>query len=67
MRDNTAQEVTFRSPEAWEGRNSMNTCPNGASEESIGIYAKNKCQWNGCLIHLEPRPQRYGRLKLQGP
>ena len=28
-----------RSPEGWEGRNSMNTCPNGASEESISIYA----------------------------
>ena len=23
----------------------MNTCLNGASEESIGIYTKTRCQW----------------------
>ena len=56
MRDNTAQGVMLRSPEAWEGCNSVNTFPNGASEESINIYAKNKCQWNDYLIDLEPRP-----------
>ena len=38
------------SPEFLEGCNSLNTCLNGASEESIGIYAKNRCQWSGCLI-----------------
>ena len=67
VRDNTVQVVTPKSPEAWEGYNSMNTCLNGASKESIGIYAKNKCQWSGCLIDLEPKPQKYGHLKLQGP
>ena len=67
MRDNTAQGVTLGSPEAWEGHNSVNTCSNGASEESIGIYAKNRCQWSGSSIDLESGPQRYGRLKLQGP
>ena len=40
MRDNTAQGVTPGSPEAWEGCNSVNIFSNGASEESIGIYAK---------------------------
>ena len=67
VRDNIAQRVTPGSPKAWEGPNSMNTCPNGASEESIGIYAKNRCQWSGCLIDLEPELQNYGRLKPQGP
>ena len=67
VRDNTAQGVTPGSLEAWEGRNSVNTCPNGASEEFIGIYAKSRCQWNGCLTDLEPKPQSYGHLKLQGP
>ena len=33
-------------PEAWEGRNSMNTCSNKASEESIAIHAKSRCQWS---------------------
>ena len=67
VRDNSAQRVTPGSPEAWEERNSMNTCSNGASEESIGIYAKSRCQWSGCLINLDPRPRKYGRLKPQGP
>ena len=38
-RDNIVQRVTPRSPEAWEGRNSVNTCSNGASEKSISMYA----------------------------
>ena len=67
VRDSTAQGVTSRSLEAWEGRNSVNTCSNGASEESISIYVKIRCQWSGCLIHLEPGPRRYGGLKLHGP
>ena len=29
VRDNTAQGVTPESPEAWEGRNSVNTYLNG--------------------------------------
>ena len=35
--DNTAQGVTPRSLEAWEGHNSINTYSNGASEEFISI------------------------------
>ena len=65
--DSTAQGVMPRSSAAWEGRNSMNTCSNMTSEESIGIYAKSKCQWSGRLIDLESEPQRYGHLKPQGP
>ena len=55
VRDSTAQGVTPRSPEAWEGCNLVNTCPNGASEESIGIYANSRCQWSSGLMDLEPR------------
>ena len=33
-----------------EGHNSLDTYQNGASKESIGIYAKNRCQWSSCLI-----------------
>ena len=43
VKDNTAQVVRPGSPKSWEGRNSINTCANGASEESIGIYAKSRC------------------------
>ena len=50
VRDNIVQGVTPGSPKSLEGRNSVNTCPNGASEEFIGIYAKNRCQWSGRLI-----------------
>ena len=47
------QRVTLGSSEAWEGCNSVNTCPNRTSEESIGIYVKIRCQWNGRSIDLE--------------
>ena len=47
MRDSTSQGVTPRSPDSLEGRNSVNTCSNRASDESIGIYAKSKWQWKG--------------------
>ena len=67
VRDSTPQGVTPGSPDSLEGRNSVRTCSNGASEEFIGIYAKSTCQWSGRLIELEPRPQSYGRLKPQGP
>ena len=67
VRDNTTQGVMPGSPEAWEGRNSVNTCSNGTSEESIAIYAKSRCQWSGRSIDLKREPRRYGRLKLQGP
>ena len=66
-RESIAQGVMLGSPEAWKGRNSVNTCLNGASEVSISIYKKSRCQWSGCLIDLEPEPQRYGHLKLQRP
>ena len=67
VKDSTIQRVMPGSPEAWKGGNSLNTCPNGASKESIGMYTKSQCQWNGCLIDLELEPQRYGHLKLQRP
>ena len=47
VRDSTAQGVKPASPESLEGRNLVNTCPNGANEESIDIYAKSRCQ---CLV-----------------
>ena len=50
VRDNTVQRLTPGSPESLEGCNSVNTCLNGASEESIGIYPKSRCQWSGRLI-----------------
>ena len=40
VRETSVQGVTPRSPKSLEGHNSMNTYPNGASEEFIGIYAK---------------------------
>ena len=67
VRDSTPLGVTLGSPDSLEGRNSVNTCSNGASEEPIGIYAKSRCQWIGRLTDLEPEPQSYGRLKPQGP
>ena len=56
VRDNTSHEVTPKSSDSLEGCNSVNTCLNGASEESIGIYAKSRCQWSGRSIDLEPGP-----------
>ena len=67
VRDSTPQGVTPGSPDSLEGRNSVDTCSNRASKESIGIYAKSRCQWSGRLTALEPGPQCYGRLKPQGP
>ena len=67
MRDNTPQGVTPGSSDSLEGCNSVNTCSNGASEESIGIYAKSRYQWSGCLADLDPEPRSYGRLKPHGP
>ena len=67
VRDSTPEGVTPGGPDSLEGRNSVDTSSNRASEESIGIYAKSRCQWTGRLIVLEPGPQSYGRLKLQGP
>ena len=42
VRDNTPQGVTPGSPDSLEGRNSVDTCSNGASDEPIGIYAKSR-------------------------
>ena len=67
VRDRTPQRVMPGSPDSLEGRNSVSTCSNGANEESIGIYAKSRYQWSGRLMDLDPRPQRYGRLKPHGP
>ena len=67
VRDNTVQGVTPESPKSLEGRNSVNTCPNGAFEESIGIYSKRRCQWSGRLIKIELGQRRYGSLNPQGP
>ena len=67
VRDNTIQGVTPGSPDSLEGRNSVNTCPNGASEQSIGIYSKSTCQWSGRLIKKEFGQGGYGRLNPQGP
>ena len=66
-RDSTPQGVMPGSPDSLEGRNSVSTCSNGASEEPISMNAKSRCQWSGRLIELEPGPQSYGRLKPQGP
>ena len=49
-RDSTVQGVMPRSSKSLEGHNSLNTCSNEASEESIRIYTKIKCQWSGCAI-----------------
>ena len=67
VRDSTPQGVTPGSPDSLEGRNSVDICSNGASEESIGIYTKRRFQWSGRLIELEPRTRCYGHLKPQGP
>ena len=61
------QHTPRSGPDSLEGRNSVTTCSNGASKESIGIYAKSRCQWSGRSTNLKPAPQSYGRLKPQGP
>ena len=53
MRDNIAKRLTPETLKAWTGCNSLNTCLNGTNEESITIYAKNRCQWSGCLIETK--------------
>ena len=65
VRVRIVQGVKPASPESLEGRNSLNTCPNGASEESISIHAKSRCQWSGCYIKKMLGQGRYGRLKPQ--
>ena len=67
VRNITVQGVTPRSPKSLEGRNLVNNCPNGASEEFIGIYAKSKCQWSSHLIKIKLAQGKYGHLNLHGP
>ena len=67
VRDITLQGVTPGSPEFLEGRNSVNTYLNGASEESIGIYSKSRCQSSGRSKKTKLGQGRYGRLNPQGP
>ena len=67
MRDITVHEMTPESPESLKGCNSVNTCLNGASEASIGIYTKSRCQWSGCLIKKKLGQGRYAHLNSQGP
>ena len=67
VKDNTVQGVMPKSPKSLEGCNSVNTCPNGASERSISIYAKIDCQWTNFLIKIEFGQGRYGHLKLHRP
>ena len=62
VRDGTVQGVTPRSLKSLEGRNLVNTCSNGASEDSIGIYAKSRCQNTNCSIKTKLEQGRYGRL-----
>ena len=67
VRDSTVQGVTPRSPKSLKGHNLVITCSNGASEESISIYAKSRCQWTGRSIKTKLEQGRYGRLNPQGP
>ena len=43
VRDNTVKGVMPESPKSLERHYLVNTCLNGASEESIDIYAKIRC------------------------
>ena len=45
-------EETYGTHRAQEGRNFLNTFPNGANEVFIGIYIENKCQWRGRFISI---------------
>jgi len=54
------------SPESSKWHNFVNTCPNGASEESIGIYGKSRCRWTGRLMETVIGGGCYGRFKPMG-
>ena len=62
MRDSTIHGVTPGSSESLEGHNLVNTCPNGASDESTGIYTKSRGQWSGLVIKSKLEQGRFGRL-----
>ena len=67
VKDTIVQRVMPGSPKSLKGHNSITTCWNEASEVSIGIYAKSRCQRSGCLIKKKLGPGRYGYLNPQGP
>ena len=50
--NSSAQEVMPRTFKAWKECISFNTCMNGASDESISIYTKNRCQWSGFYFFI---------------
>ena len=58
VRDNTVQGVTPWNPESLEGCNSVSTCLNEASEESISIFTKSRCQWIGRLIKKKAQTRK---------
>ena len=64
VRDSKVQRVMLGSSKFLEGHEPLSICPNGASEESIGIYAKNRCQCTSCLIKIELEQGRYSHLNL---
>ena len=65
VRDNIVQGVMPRSFESLERHNLVNSCLNGASEESIGMYTKSGCQWSDSSIKIELGRGRYGCLNPQ--
>jgi hypothetical protein len=46
--------------------NFLDTCVNGTSEVSIGIYVKCRLRYSGWLLDSETPHGSYGGLKLQG-
>ena len=46
--------------------NFLNTCQNGASEESINIYRKSRCRWSGRLLIWKTKRGSYECMKLLG-
>ena len=56
----------LRTFKAWKGHISFNTCSNEENMESMSIYAKNRCQWSGRMIDLEPESRRYSWSEVVG-
>ena len=67
MRDSRIQGEMLESPKSLEEHNSLNTRLNLASEESIGIYAKSRCQWTSCLIKKSLDKGDMAVVNLHGP
>ena len=57
---------SVRDCQGFERHNFLNTYPNGASEEFIGIYAKSRCQWSGQLLGWKTKCRNYRGLKFLG-